>query len=312
MRRIHAVTAVLVVALAASASQAVPPLSLFHDPYLNWDFANNTGITVDDLEIVVDDPTFSPNLADPNEVWSDLFTSVSLTNTDHDADGDQDTVVRFFNGVVPPGVLAHGGLFMAGSGNILDAYWTLGGAKVGASLPVTYELTEIRMNGVNEVHMQLQLGDMFFDDLDNDGLVAGWTNIRTWVNIPADELDLEDINRDLIEGSITGDSVSPFLGQPGIPGSSGVPILLGDTFLYGDYPPDSFFDVFLAEIPDAFRGPNFESLLIADVIVAPANDPTNFTVVGEFWNLNPQSPEPATMGLLALGGVAVLRRKRRQ
>ena len=308
MRRI-ALT-LLIVGLAATASQAIEPPSIFHDPWLNWDFVNNTGGTVDDLEIVVDDPTFSPNLADSNEVWSDLFGNVSLSNADHDGDGDQDTVVRFFNGTVLPGQLAHGGLFMAGSGNILDAYWTLGGTKVGSSLPVTYELTEIRMNGVNEVHMQLQLGDMFFDDLANDGLVAGWTNIRTWVNIPATELDLPDINRLLNEGLITGDSVQPFIGVPGLPGTFGVPILPTDTFLYDDFPPDSFFDVFLAEIPDAFRGPNYEALLIADVIVAPIGDQANFTVVGEFWNLNPQSPEPATMGLLAMGGLAVLRRRR--
>ncbi|MHC4986799.1 MAG: PEP-CTERM sorting domain-containing protein [Planctomycetota bacterium] len=221
--------------------------------------------------------------------------------------------MRYFNGVVPGGALAHGGLFMAGSGNILDAYWTLGGVKVGASLPVTYELTEIRMDTlVSEVHMQLQLGDMFFDDALNTDLVAGWTNIRTFVSIPAAELDLPDINRTLNEALYAGFQVTPFLGQPGLPGSTGVPILPTDTFLYGDFPPDSFFDVFLGEILPAFQGPDYESLLIADVIVAPVNDPTNFTVVGEFWNLNPQSPEPATMGLLAIGGVAVLRRRRRR
>ena len=305
------IAALAVCLMVTSASLATAPVSLFHDPYLNWDFVNGTGITVDDLEIVVDDPTFSPNLADPNEVWSDLFTGVTTFNTDHDSDGDQDTVVRFFNGVVPPGLLAHGGLFMAGSGNILDAYWTLGGTKVGASLPVTYELTEIRMNGINEVHMQLQLGDMFFDDLGNAGLVAGWTNIRTFVSIPATDLDLPDINRLLDESLFAGFQVQPFLGQPGLPGNSGVPILPADTFLFGDFPPDSFFDVFLDEIPDAFRGPDFESLLIADIIVAPVGDPSNFTVVGEFWNLNPQSPEPATMGLLAIGSAVILRRKRR-
>ena len=208
------IAALAVCLMVTSASLATAPVSLFHDPYLNWDFVNGTGITVDDLEIVVDDPTFSPNLADPNEVWSDLFTGVTTFNTDHDSDGDQDTVVRFFNGVVPPGLLAHGGLFMAGSGNILDAYWTLGGTKVGASLPVTYELTEIRMNGINEVHMQLQLGDMFFDDLGNAGLVAGWTNIRTFVSIPATDLDLPDINRLLDESLFAGFQVQPFLGQP--------------------------------------------------------------------------------------------------
>jgi len=55
--------------------------------------------------------------------------------------------------------------------------------------------------------------------------------------------------------------------------------------------------------------PDFESLLIADVVVLDPDG--NQTSVGRFWNLNPQSPEPGTVTLLAVGAcVAMLRRRK--
>ncbi|HUX02123.1 MAG TPA: PEP-CTERM sorting domain-containing protein, partial [Phycisphaerae bacterium] len=64
-------------------------------------------------------------------------------------------------------------------------------------------------------------------------------------------------------------------------------------------------DVFLAEILPEFASPQYEALLYAQVI-----NPDK-SVIGEFWNLNPQSPEPATLALLGLGAVATLIRRRR-
>ena len=54
-----------------------------------------------------------------------------------------------------------------------------------------------------------------------------------------------------------------------------------------------------------FVSPDYESLLIADVFVAGRESP-----IGRFWNLNPQTPEPSTLSLLALGGLAMIRRRR--
>ena len=36
---------------------------LFHDPWLNWDFVNFTGQPVNDFEIVVETPNWSPHLS---------------------------------------------------------------------------------------------------------------------------------------------------------------------------------------------------------------------------------------------------------
>jgi hypothetical protein len=67
---------------------------------------------------------------------------------------------------------------------------------------------------------------------------------------------------------------------------------------------ESFFDVYLDPIPPEEASPEYEALLHAKVI-------NQGQVVGEFWNLNPQSPEPGTLVLLSLGAVAMLRKRRR-
>jgi len=118
------------------------------------------------------------------------------------------------------------------------------------------------------------------------------SNIRTYFNIPANRLGLDDLNADLDE--VTLDDYKG-MQYPGL--SAPLP-----------YNIDSFFDVFVEETPPEFSSPDFESLLVADVVVR--NLAGQDTIVGTFWNLNPQSPEPATLALLAIGGLAALRRRR--
>jgi hypothetical protein len=78
-------------------------------------------------------------------------------------------------------------------------------------------------------------------------------------------------------------------------------------------PPDSFFDVFVALQPDFTPTPDFESLLYAQVVMDTNGDglmDPGDVVLGNFWNLNSQSPEPSAALMLALGGVALALRRR--
>ena len=291
----------------------------WHDPVLNWDFNNLTCGPVNDLSIIVDNPNqlFNPNLNDPGQVWAFPFQTVQRFDGDFDGDGDSDTKIKYSNPfanipcflVDPVNGWAHGGLDMTGSGRVLDAYWTLNCNKVGASIPITYEKTEIRADP--EVHMHLEIADGFFDDPLNYGLEAGWTEIRTFVNLPYDLLDLPDLNRDLDLSTLAAFEVTPEYGQPGLPGTGGVPILPSDVMLQG-MPAESFFDVYLADIPPEFASPQYESLLVATIVGPDPQNPDGNIMYGQFWNLNPQSPEPATLGLLAFGSLAALLRRRRR
>jgi hypothetical protein len=174
---------------------------VWHDPWLNWDFLNNLGITVNDFAIIVDDPsgTFDPDPNDPEQQWAMPFPEFRrIRDTDWDGDGDLDTMLKWLGADVDDGMFAHGGLYMKGSGLVLDAFWTKDCRKVGWSTPITYELTEIR--GDPEVHMHLQMAPGFFEDSnhpDAPNQEAGWTEIRTFLSLPADLLDLEDLNKDL-------------------------------------------------------------------------------------------------------------------
>jgi hypothetical protein len=272
---------------------------IWHDPWLNWDFDNLTGQTVNDFEIVVEDPNYSPDPDDPTEVLKNMpFPNFTVSHVDYHGDNDIDTVLTWSGADLLANQRAHGGLYMLGSGRVLDAYWTFDGVKVGNSTAITYERTEIR--GDPEVHMHLNIAPGFFADTSHPEYPhqeAGWTNIRTFVNLPAGLLDLEDLNRSLNLDDLYQYEVDPKNGL------TGEVILRTDTILAGG--PDSFFDVFLSEILPQFVSPGYEALLHAEVF----NQSTG--LIGEFWNLNPQSPEPGTLALIGLGSTLLLRRRRR-
>jgi len=198
--------------------------------------------------------------------------------------------------LLPAGQVIHFGADMFGSGRIIDAYWTKDGQRV-LTIPIVYELTRVWVPGdptdplpppdPGTIEMLLSPAELY---------TAGdiyLKNIRTWYDIPAVQLGLADINRELDEGTIGGENGQS---QAGL------------------FQIDSFFDVFYVGRTDpGHLGPQFESLLIADIYtVTGAPGQQVETRVGTFWNLNPQSPEPGTLALLAIGGLAALRRRRRR
>ena len=187
---------------------------------------------------------------------------------------------------------------MFGSGRIIDAYWTKDGQRV-LTIPIVYELTRVWVPDPSGQPsppapgtILMRLGTAVLNELPA-GQSVMLDNIRTWYDIPASELGLADINRELDEGTIGGENGQS---QAGL------------------FQIDSFFDVFYVGRTDpGHLGPQFESLLIADIYtVTGAPGQQVETRVGTFWNLNPQSPEPGTLALLAIGGLAALRRRRRR
>jgi len=259
-----------------------------------------------DLDIWVESPTYSADPF-PSGWWSDTFDTLAVTHGDHDGDGDADTLLHYTDSTgtvtISDGETSLVGFNMIGADEILDAYWTWDASKVGLSEPITYEETEFLAG--TELHAKMSFAPGFFNDHPNDQ--AGWTNIRAFVNVPEAELALANLNSNLDLNALSAYEV-----QPRADGPAGPLILSTDVIWRTDAA--SPLDVFMADLPLFQASPDFEALLVADVLIQgipsgqdPAEPPT---VVGGFWNLNTQIPEPTTMGLLALGGVALLRRRK--
>ena len=309
-RMLLPVLCVAIALMAPAAQGAKEPIVVWHDPWLNWDFVNNlpAATVVNDFAIVVDAANWVPQ-----QQWAVPFPNFQTLPWDWDGDGIlDDTMCKWWGAVIAPGTPAHGGLYMPGSGMVLDAFWTSNCQKVGPSTAITYERTKIIFDDP-EVHMGLMIAPGYFEDTENPNYPnaeAGWTNIRTFVNIPASLLGLEDLTRDLdLDWLATQPGVlevPPKRWDEGLNQWVEIPPtdIIGYKYVQGQGVPESFFDVFLSEIEPQYAGPDFEALLHAQVV-------NQGTVVGEFWNLNPQSPEPATLGLLLIGGLATLLRRKR-
>lgn len=286
LQKLLATTAVLglMLSLGVRAQETV-----IHLPRLNWDFFNFTGQQANDFAIIVESANYNPN----EFVVGMPFPNLTVTHGDYlPWHAGNETKIEWSGAVVNPNGTAHIGLDMVGAGRILDAYWTLNGAKIGLSLAISYELTEIRLGNSGAIHMDLQIAPGWF--LDHSGGQAGWENVRTFVNIPSSQLGLQDINLSLDLSTLSAFEVTPHQGVPGFPGDSGLN-LPGQILMPNG---DSFFDVFLAVTGDQYLNGNFESLLVADVL-------NQGQVIGRFWNINYECPEPSSVMFLVLGGIAL-------
>jgi hypothetical protein len=291
----------LVLIVLASSAAVAQGTSVFHDPWLNWDFWNQTGQLVNDFHIIVEAQDWYTQ-----QVWTGLWPDFRYVHGDNNGDGVPDTMLVWEGTTLGQVMPMHVGLHMLDSGRILDAYWTFDGVKVGSSVPITYERTRIfdpdpTIPDDKEIHMILQIAPGYYADLGNEGQPVGWTNIRTFANLPADMLGLADLNEGLDLNALQPFEVVPLRDGPG-----GEPII-GPVY-YDDFPAESFFDVYFdIQLPDGEFGPHRESLLVANVIDGQGQ------VIGTFYNLNPQCPEPGTYALIAAGlGALVLRFRRKK
>ncbi|HUU34865.1 MAG TPA: PEP-CTERM sorting domain-containing protein [Vicinamibacterales bacterium] len=131
--------------------------------------------------------------------------------------------------------------------------------------------------------------------------MIGWDNIRTFAHIPANMLGLADLNETLDLNLLLPFEVGARVG--GLGGE----LIEGPVWWESDFPAESFFDVFFdVPVPEGNLGPSFESLLVADIINGEGE------VIGRFWNLNPQCPEPGTFALIGTGLAALVLRLRRK
>jgi hypothetical protein len=266
------------------ATGASAQTTIFHDPFLNWDFINFTGQEVNDFEIVV----ASPNYVPPAVYTGGLgFPNFSRSVGDYSPAPGLETLLRWSGRNFAPGAVAHVGAAMMGSGRILDAYWTRDGQKVGPSIGITYELTRVTRTSPTApavLDMVLNTSPAFALDNPNASLLI--SNIRTFRDIPADLLGLDDITAELDLGRLSNFEIPPNPSQ-------------------GELVPDRWLEVSLGTTLNA--NANFEALLVADIVLVPPSLPP--VVIGRFWNINPQSPEPALLGTL-VASLVVLNRRR--
>ncbi len=272
---------------------------VYHDAQLNWDFKNFTGQTANDFEIIVSNPNYNPDTNDSSEVYTGGlgFPNANVTHGDLDpANPGNETKIRWSGRNFPDGAVAHVGLDLNGAGNVLGASWTFDNQFLAWKVPITFERTRATPSNPFDINMELNIAPTFFTDSGNPAFPnqqAGWTNIRTFIDIPENVLGLVDINTDLDLATLAAFETAPRVGGP-----AGALINLPDVFLFSD---DSIFDVFVGSTNSA--NPQFESLLVADVLDQGQE------VIGRFWNLNRQSPEPNTLVLLGLGVLFVTRRR---
>jgi len=287
-KRLSGLLALLMVSGMVAPAYGQPIFVIDHEPWLNWDFVPPAG--ANDLHIVVENPNFTLDPADPNQLFVDpgwQFDGITQ---------NVDNAILSWS-AVNPGAIVHAGANMTGAGRIVDAYWTQNGVEIpGAKIPIIWELTRIQVPDTQsppEIWMRLQTSEAFI--MGNPDLEVRLLNVRTFSDIPADMLNLPDINE-----SLDMNRLLPYeaMAYPEI------------TLPSQPWDIDSFFDVFVELTIPENVSPDFESLLIADVVVVDLSG--NQTSVGRFWNLNPQSPEPGTVALLAIGACVTLFRRRRK
>jgi len=273
-----------------------PDPGVIHYPILNWDFFNPP-TSATDLHIVVETDNFIP---------SDVYVDPNIPGWQYDGQGpgpSGGTALSWSTNAGPLPSVVHVGADLAGAGRVTGAYWTEGGQPIG-SIPIVWELTWVdpwdlqNPSEPGAIWMRLQSADSLFGNNSPQGgdqvhAMVQLANIRTYSDIPAGVLGLNDINASLNELELVSHNPSVRIGTS-IPGPVSLPGQNGAT--------DSFFDVFVNF--SELTNPSYQSLLVAEVLVAGQR-------IGTFWNLNYQSPEPSTMVLLALGGLSLIRRRRR-
>lgn len=106
--------------------------------------------------------------------------------------GSGGTVLSWSGNTVAPRQIAHVGAAMMGSGSILDAYWMKDGKKVGPSLAIVYEQTQVFPfpDGSEAIAMNLQVAPNFQG-------TAGLQINRTFSDLPAESLGLDDLTQTL-------------------------------------------------------------------------------------------------------------------
>ena len=307
MKRLSSLLVLVVLPLLTALSVHAQTV-VEHPPWLNWDILNNTGAAANDFEIVVESPNYTVNAGDPSQliIGPPFDTFGLIYGTDPDGDGDNDTVLTWQGGDVAPGAPVHIGALMTDSGPIVDAYWTNNGQRVGIAPPVVMETTRILFGqGLPQITMRLAMPTSFFDEVPG-GSTVEMTGIRTFTDIPAGVLALGDINETLdLNSLLPFENLSP--DGPRLGTASG-PLITPSTVLsFPPSGPDSFFDIWLDTT--LTPGPQFESLLYAELNLIVAGEPNPIPVDVRFWNLNTQCPEPATLALAGLATLLLWRRR---